>query len=127
MPYSLVRAGRMSVMRGNFHRAILSSRYEEAVLSLNGLNMAEMLPALAAVGKDRRTEIGKTLVGAIGKVNVPRIQYALMVVQDLQVPPGAPGDLAATGQVNDAKSFVAIPSIFPQILPSADAAAILRD
>ena len=70
----------MSAARERFHASILAKRYIEAVITLNGLNMAEMLPALAAIRKEHREELGKALMFAVEKVCVPRIQYALSVV-----------------------------------------------
>ena len=118
----------MSVQREEFHANVVAKRYDAAILNLNGLNMAEMLPALAAIGdtdpEKHRTQLIKALLGAVGKVNVPRIQYALSVVQDLALPPAAPGDLEATRQVEDARLFVAVPAVSPLTFATADAAAI---
>jgi hypothetical protein len=114
----------MSAERERFHASVLAKRYDEAVITLNGLNMAEMLPALAAIGEQHRTALIGPLIGAVGKVFAQRIQYALSVVQDLLVPKSAPGNLAATGQVDDATAFVAVPTIPTLMFTSADAAAI---
>jgi len=114
----------MSVERESFHSSVVSKRYDEAAITLNGLNMAEMLPALAAIGEQHRTALIRSLIGAVGKIGVQRIQYAISVVQDLQVPSSAPGDLAATHQVGDATAFVTVPTIPPRMFTSPDAAAI---
>jgi hypothetical protein len=114
----------MSATRERFRALVLDKKYTDAVITLNGLNMAEMLRSLAAIGVDHRLELIKALLQVLGQVNAPRIQYALGVVQDLLVPAAAPGDLQATAQVDVAKAFVAIPSIAPQSFTAADDAAI---
>lgn len=40
-------------------------------------------------------------------VNMPRIEYAFIVVRDRRLPTTAPGDLRQTGQVKDAGDFLA--------------------
>jgi hypothetical protein len=114
----------MSAVRDSFHASILAKRFSEAVITLNGLNMEEMLPALAAIGEKNRQEVIKALFATLGQVFTSRIQYALEVVRDLQLPSFAPGDLQQTGQVDDAKAFIAIPTVPPRRSSSADATAI---
>jgi hypothetical protein len=82
---NLEEQSQISAARESFHASILAKRYSEAVISLNCLNMAEMLPALAAIGKEHREELGKALMLAVGKVYVARIQYALSVVYPCSV------------------------------------------
>jgi hypothetical protein len=86
----------MGAARESFHASILAKRYSEAVIALNSLNMVEMLPALAAIGKKHREELGKAVMLAVGQVYVARIQYALSVVypcsdEDLQLDRGGAG------------------------------------
>jgi hypothetical protein len=69
----------MSVERESFHSSVVSKRYDEAVITLNGLNMAEMLPALAAIAEQHRTALIRSLIGAVGKIGVQRIQYAISI------------------------------------------------
>jgi hypothetical protein len=80
MYFTREEQSQMSAARESFHASILAKRYSEAVITLNSLHMAEMLPALAAIEKKHREELGKALMLAVGKVCVARIQYALSVV-----------------------------------------------
>jgi hypothetical protein len=114
----------MSAVRDSFHASILGKRYTEAVITLNGLNMEEMLPALAAIGEKHRQEVIKALFATLGQVFTSRIQYALEVVRDLQLSSFAPGDLQQAGQVDDAKAFIAVPAVPPRMLSTADAIAM---
>ncbi len=113
----------MSPTREQFHLNVLAKNYAQAAIYLNGMSMAEILPALASIGSDHRGKFAMALVGLIGQIGVPRLVYAINVVNDLQVPPSAPGDLMATGQVDEARRFVAVPSIGSAMLLSADAVA----
>jgi hypothetical protein len=130
----------MSDERNKFHETILAKNYEEAAMRLNGLNMEEMLLALASIGngdpdnpkeEKNRDKLTKAAEDKFGekklnwKGSLERIKFALNVLNTMQVPVGpAPGDLEQTGQVADARKFVTIPTIIPRLLGNADDAAV---
>jgi hypothetical protein len=92
--------------------------WRTAVITLNGLNMYEMLRTLKALDAGDIATLRSALTALGGAVNVPRIEYALTVVVNNTVPATAPGDLATTGQVNDARAFHAKPkSILTELIP----------
>ncbi|HVZ37470.1 MAG TPA: M15 family metallopeptidase, partial [Polyangiaceae bacterium] len=94
--------------------------WRNAVFNLNGLDMYEMLRALKALDAADITNLRTALTGLGGAVNGPRIEYALSVVVNRAVPASAPSDVAATGQVTDARTFVARPrSILVEPIPKA--------
>ena len=86
-----------------FEAAAAASRWPAAWRALTGLSMYEMLRALDAIGDPRRSQ----LLGNRPPGDLARPQYAISVVQDRQLPPTAPGDLAATGQVATAAGYLA--------------------
>jgi hypothetical protein len=89
-----------------------------AITNLNGLNMYEMLRSLKALDPNDIPPLRSALTAAGGAVNGPRIEYALAVVVNKAIPTTAPGDLATTGQVNDARTFHARPtSILTELIP----------
>ena len=100
----------MSPTCESFIRAVLASNWNSAFLNLNGLNMYEMLRAIAALDVLDRNDLWTQHAGFAGTVNMPRIEYAWSVVKNRSLPPTAPGDLSQTGQVNDARNFLASPS-----------------
>jgi hypothetical protein len=93
-----------------FIKAVLAQQWQTAFLNLNGLNMFEMLRAIAALDPRDRTDLWAQRAQFTGMVNMPRIEYAWSVVQTRTPPAVAPGDLAATGQVGDATQFIANPT-----------------
>jgi hypothetical protein len=94
--------------------------WRAAVVNLNGLNMYEMLRSLKALDAADIVDVQAALTGLGGAVDGPRIAYALSVVTTNTVPATAPGDLDATGQVMDARNFVARPtSILIESIPKA--------
>src|SRR5262249_13345967 len=100
----------MSPTCENFIRAVLTKSWARAFLNLNGLNMYEMVRALAALDPhDLRDLLAMRAVSA-NQVNMPRIDYAAEVVQTRRLPGTAPGDLQQTGQVNDAQNFLHKPT-----------------
>jgi flagellum-specific peptidoglycan hydrolase FlgJ len=68
--------------------------------------MFEMLRALNGLSAERRNALMQQREGFRGSVNMPRIEYAVTVVETGQLPPEAPGDLQATGQVQTAAEFL---------------------
>ncbi len=97
----------MSQLRDNFVSAVNAKSWEAAFLNLNGLNMYEMLRALAALPAQKMAELSAQAAVAAGMVNMPRIQYAMEVVRTRKLPGVVPGDLKETGQVEDARKFLA--------------------
>lgn len=84
--------------------------WDEAFRRLNGLNMSEMLRGLAALDPLDLDDLWAQHAASAGQVNMPRIEYAYNVVHDRRLPAAAPGDLQATGQVGDARGFLANPT-----------------
>lgn len=95
-----------SATRLRFQDAAMRSDWREAFLNLNGLNMYEMLRALDELPPARRSELINERPSFRNMVNMPRIEYAITVVQTGQLPPSAPDDLAVTGQVQTAEEFL---------------------
>jgi N-acetylmuramidase len=100
----------MSPAAEAFIRTVLGRSWRDSLLQLNGLNMSEMLRALAALDPLDREDLWANRDAAAGAINLPRIEYARTVVIDRRLPTSVPGDLAATGQVTDAQSFLATPT-----------------
>src|SRR5215813_7909899 len=99
----------MSEQRKKFEIAAANKNWQEAFNNLNVLNMAEMLQSLAGLPKATRDElIMRRFAFKLG-VNMPRMEYAWTVVTTRQLPLVAPGDLAQTGQVGDAGTFLGNP------------------
>jgi hypothetical protein len=94
-----------------FIQAVLRQSWRAAFLNLNGLNMFEMLRALAALDPGDLDDLWNQHAGNGGDVNMPRIEYAFTVVLNrrlhLGLPMTAPGDLLSTGQLGDAQNFLA--------------------
>jgi flagellum-specific peptidoglycan hydrolase FlgJ len=95
-----------SSARAQFERAASSGDWREAFLNLNGLNMFEMLRAFDGLSRDRRKILMDQRQTYRNIVNMPRIEYAATVVETGRLPSSAPGDLAATGQVQTATEFL---------------------
>ena len=95
-----------SLTRGRFEAAVVRGDWREAFLNLNGLNMHEMLRALDGLAPDRRDALASQRQDFRNMVNMPRIEYAIAVVRNGQLPSLAPGDLVATGQVQTAAEFL---------------------
>jgi len=89
-----------------FEQAVVRNDWRQAFLNLNGLNMYEMLRALDGLSPDRRDALVGQRQAFRDMVNMPRIEYAMAVVQTGRLPSMAPGDLAATGQVQTAAEFL---------------------
>lgn len=104
----------------NFIAHASANRWREAVITLNGLNMYEMLRSLKALDAADIRELRTALAAISTQVNAPRIDYALIVVETNRVPNTSPGDLATTGQVATARQFVTRPrSILREPIPLA--------
>ena len=98
-----------SLTRVRFEEAVVHNDWRQAFLNLNGLNMYEMLRALDGLSPARRDTLMSQRQTFRNLVNMPRIEYAMAVVQTRQLPSVAPGDLAATGQVQTAVEFLSEP------------------
>ena len=105
-PPSLPQGYTPSLTRRRFEEAAVRNDWREAFLSLNGLNMYEMLRALDGLASDRRNALASQRQNFRNMVNMPRIEYAIAVVETGQLPSVAPGDLAAAGQVQTAAEFL---------------------
>jgi hypothetical protein len=101
--------------------------WKNAVLSLNGLEMYELLRSVKALDKDDVAALRDAMAKAA--VDGPRIEYALSVVADKKVPKTAPGDLEKTGQVKDAQEFIKLklPSILRERIPKAKVKDYIKD
>jgi hypothetical protein len=95
-----------SLTRVRFEEAVVHNDWRQDFLNLNGLNMYEMLRALDGLSPDRRAALMSQRQTFRVLVHMPRIEYALAVMQTGQLPSVAPGDLAATGQVQIAAEFL---------------------
>ncbi|MDD5036645.1 MAG: hypothetical protein PHE55_18045 [Methylococcaceae bacterium] len=100
----------MSTQRDNFDTNANQGNWEQAFFYLNGLNMFEMLRALAALHAETRKKLWDARIAYQGRFYMARIEYAMTVVNTGRLPASAPGDLEATGQVQDARNFLAQPS-----------------
>jgi hypothetical protein len=104
----------------NFIAYANSRNWDASIPYLNGLNMYEMLRALKALDRADITALRAALNRLPLTINAPRIEYAMSVVETSRLPATAPGDLGATGQVNDARNFIARPrSILRESIPKA--------
>jgi hypothetical protein len=99
----------MSEVLERFKEAARRKEWKAAYEYCNGLNMYEMLRGLDSLGSallnDMRAQMATLSVW--GGPNMPRIKYAMDVVQLGKLPTDAVGDLKATGQVQDASNFLA--------------------
>jgi flagellum-specific peptidoglycan hydrolase FlgJ len=95
-----------SLTRKRFEEAAVRNDWREAFLNLNGLNLYEMLRALDGLAPDRRDALASQRQDFRDMVNMPRIEYAIAVVETGRLPSMAPGDLAATVQVQTAVEFL---------------------
>jgi hypothetical protein len=97
----------MSQVLDDFKRAALIPDWPTAMRSCNGLSMYEMLRGLDSLPRNVLDDMRAQLVFYAGMYGVDRINYAMDVVKDRRLPQVAPGDLDSTGQVQDAKNFLA--------------------
>jgi hypothetical protein len=84
-----------------------SPDWDSGFRNLNGLNMYEMLRGLNSLTASLQEAVSNQTGAFMGRYGVDRIRYALEVVRFRRLPADAPGDLAATGQVQDARNFLA--------------------
>jgi hypothetical protein len=103
----------------NFIAQASARRWSNAVTTLNGLNMYEMLRCLKALDATDIASFTTALTPVRATVDGPRIDYALGIVQSGRVPPTAPAGLPPD-QVTVARHFAARPTsiLQEQILKS---------
>lgn len=88
--------------------------WRSAYLNANGLSMTEMLSGFAELPRPLLLELKGAGATFGGSIDLPRVQYAVQVVETRTLPAVAPGDLAATGQVDVARKFLlSAPSAVP--------------
>jgi len=99
----------MSEVLERFKEAAQRKDWKAAYEYCNGLNMYEMLRGLDSLGPTLLNSMRAQMpIFAVwGGPNMPRIKYAMDVVQFRKLPADVPGDLKATGQVQDAINFLA--------------------
>jgi hypothetical protein len=80
-----------------------------AIRYCNGLNMKEMLLGLNYLSRDKLDDMQAQLGIYANRYGwgAERIAWAMQVVKNRALPPSAPGDLQSTGQVQDARNFLA--------------------
>jgi hypothetical protein len=99
----------VNVVCETFIRAVLNQQWRDALLNLNGLNMAEMLRGLAALDRLDLADLWAQRA-QFNDIPTQRMQYAYDVVVNRTLPAVVPGDLQATGQVAVATAFIADPT-----------------
>ena len=97
----------MSAASQHFIAEATAGNWDQAYFWLNSLSMYEMLRSLAALTPAARDNLHRQAFRYFSKYGVLRIEFAFRVVVDGKVPLPAPGDLEATGQVQDARNFLA--------------------
>src|SRR5262249_55477759 len=80
--------------------------FQTAFNNLNALSMEEMLAALDAVGSAALQKLFERRFAFARGLGMPRMEYAMSVVQNRKLPLIAPGDLLSTGQVTTAAKFL---------------------
>ncbi len=103
-----------SAVRQAFHAAQAAGNWAEAYRQLNGLNMYEMLCALASLARPELDALWSQRLAA-DAAGLPRMAYAHTVVRAGLLPATAPGDLDSTGQVDEAAEFLA-----ERLMPEAE-------
>ncbi len=87
--------------------AVLQRDWLTAYLNVNGLCMLDMLKGMAALDRLDLADLMNQSAAFVDAVYMPRIEYAVNVVQTQAIPPNAPGDLQLTGQVQDCRNYLA--------------------
>jgi hypothetical protein len=96
----------MGNIRQDFASATFASDWQRAFYYLNGMSMTDMLNSLEGLQAPILNQVISQRANYANGVNMPRIEYALFVVQQHSLPSSAPGDLSVTGQVQDARNFL---------------------
>jgi hypothetical protein len=108
----------MSLTKDQTIDAAKRKDWSTAYLYANGLNMEEMLSAFASLSKVLLSEMKGSSEPYRGRIDMPRVQYAMQVVQTRTLPGVAPGDLSSTGQVGVARRFLATSTVVHASTPS---------
>lgn len=112
--------------RYSFLELVLAKDWKNAFTCINGESMHYMLRLMATLDPADLRDLMAQAATADG-VYMPRIQYAADVVLNRALPATAPGDLAATGQVQDAQDFLANAWLFPYLILPYDLTKTLPD
>ncbi|MBZ5620687.1 MAG: hypothetical protein LAQ69_18470 [Acidobacteriia bacterium] len=87
-----------------------------AIQACNGLNMTEMLQGLDSLSASVRDQFAAQLAPSGPSYAGARINWAIEVVRTRKIPGGAaPGDLLATGQVQQARNFLGKAKALPPV------------
>jgi hypothetical protein len=130
----------LSILQQNFTRAAQTHTWDEALLYANRLKMYEMLQAFDALPPELVDEFLRTLPEDSARlpeaVNTARIAFAATVVKLHSIPEEIPEGLAGSGQLREARQFLAaralgsVPAPAPpaggragHLFPTPDAAA----
>jgi hypothetical protein len=97
----------MSEVKEKFLTAAKARSWNEAFWNLNGLNMFEMLRALDQLSSTLLDELLRNTTSFWSAYNIERISFAATVVRTNAIPTDVRGDLEKTGQVQDARNFIA--------------------
>ena len=89
---------------GARRKGLLTEDWKPAVLTLNGLAMFDMLPALAAIGQLERDNLERIAPGIVGIDAAKRIMFANIVVRMREIPDWS-GSVPAN-QINDGREFL---------------------
>jgi len=101
----------MSILQQNFARAARAHLWDEALLFANRLQMHEMLQSLEELPcelvEELLHELLEDTIPLRETVNTARIAFAASVVKHQAIPAEIPDRLAVSGQVRDARDFLA--------------------
>jgi hypothetical protein len=101
----------LSILQQNFTRAAYTHTWDEALLYANRLKMYEMLQAFDTLPPELVDEFLRTLPEDSARlpeaVNTARIAFAATVVRHHSIPELIPPGLAGTGQLREARQFLA--------------------
>jgi hypothetical protein len=102
----------MSPTCENAIKAVLRQDWPNAFLNLNGLDMFELLRAIAALDPADRDDLWaqRAASGGLIGAGMSRIEFAWNVVQSRKLPVPAPGDSTAAGQAADARNWIGNPT-----------------
>ncbi|MEQ1907741.1 MAG: hypothetical protein ABMA15_02915 [Vicinamibacterales bacterium] len=94
----------------SFLTMVQATDWDHSFSALNGMSMTDMLRALGRLSRPQLEAAVRNRSSYGGRYNMARIEYAMFVVQTGSLPSVAPGDLESTGQVQEARQFLRLPS-----------------